>query len=87
MDKEVKMLGELISCPRFANADNGGVVIPLSECKECEHHRGVDIVRMARAEVKNDEGGITSNAQLQINDVLCGLPTRMRTMRHFEGVN
>ncbi len=73
---QADILGELVQCPKFSNAETGGGIINLEECAKCEHYKGVDLVRPANKE----------KSQLEINNVICGLPTQVRISYHLGGI-
>ena len=79
MEKKVSanIIGELIPCPKLSNASMGAGIISLEECKKCEFHKGIQLVR---------EGNEEKNYK-EINNVICALPTQIRIAFHVEGVN
>lgn len=77
MKLQADIKGELIQCPKLANAQTGGGIINLEECIKCEHHKGMERVRE-----KNEDNG-----QLEINNVICALPTQVRVVYHLGGIN
>ena len=77
MGKEVKkkvqvdVHGVLVKCPKF----KFGGFIAIEECKPCKHH--VDI---------KEAGGGENGIPLQL-DILCGMPTRIRAIYHYGGID
>lgn len=71
--EEVSMLGQMVPCPKFNNAQTGGGMIYLEECVKCDLHKGIDLVREA-----NEEKG-----ELEINNIMCAIPTQIRITHHI----
>lgn len=74
---QVDIKGQLVQCPKLANAQTGGGIINVEECRECDHYKGTELVRGA-----NEEKG-----QLEINNIICALPTQVRVVYHLGGIN
>lgn len=68
---QVDVNGVLVKCPKFKHAG----FISIEECKPCEYHKGI----------KNAGGG-ENDIPLQL-DILCGLPTRIRAIYHYGGID
>ena len=71
--EEVAILGQMVSCPKFNNAQTGGGMIYLEKCVACDFHKGIDLVREA-----DEEKG-----ELEINNIMCAVPTQIRITRHI----
>ena len=66
MEKEIDIKGRVVPCPKFSGITLGAGIIDLQDCEKCEYHQGFMVVR------KKSEKG------LEISEIKCNLPTRIR---------
>lgn len=61
--KQIEFKQKVVACPLYTGVP---LLIPITECKVCPHHRGIEKVTELRG--------------IEVFDILCGLPVRRRVL-------